>query len=136
MATPAELKQKAPGQSPTKFNPEVKSASAAPGPIRVAILGVLLLIAFWPILRGMYGSWFDPRLYMDHGVLVAPAAAYIAWTKREKLRAVRPQPSAWGAIFLVWGALQAMLGIAAQWIWVSRTAFLISLVGFIAVLFG
>lgn len=102
----------------------------------MTVLGILLLIAFWPILTGLYGSWFDERLYMEHGILVVPAAAYMAWTKRDNLKKISPEPSGWGALLLAWGALQALLGTAAQWIWVSRTAFLISLVGYLAVVFG
>lgn len=104
--------------------------------LKVAVTGALLLIAFWPILKGMYGSWFDEYLYMEHGVLVAPAAAYMAWTNRERLKRIPRQPSAWGIALLAWGALQALLGTAAQWVWVTRMSFLISLTGCIALLFG
>jgi exosortase len=106
------------------------------GMAETAVLGVLLIIAFWPILYSMYGSWFDPGAYMEHGILVVPAAAYMAWDKREILRRIPRQPSAAGLLLLGWGALQAMLGIAAQWVWVGRMAFLVSLVGFIAAVFG
>jgi exosortase len=99
-------------------------------------LGVLLVVAFWPILLGIYGSWFDENAYMEHGILVIPAAAYMAWTKKEKLKTIPRQPSGWGVALLLWGALQAMFGIIAQWIWVERTSFLISLVGYIVALFG
>jgi exosortase len=105
-------------------------------PIRAALLGVLLLVAFWPILKSMYGSWFDEHAYMEHGPLVAPAAAYLAWTMRQTLRAIPRKPSAWGLLLIAWGAMQALLGTAAQWTWVSRTAFLVSLVGCVAVLAG
>jgi exosortase len=73
---------------------------------------------------------------MEHGILVVPAAAYMAWTKRDTLKKISAEPSGWGAVLLAWGALQALLGTAAQWVWVSRTAFLVSLVGYIAVVFG
>jgi exosortase len=106
------------------------------GMAETAVLGVLLIIAFWPILISMYGSWFDTGAYMEHGILVVPAAAYMAWDKREILGRIPRQPSAAGLLLLGWGALQAMLGIAAQWVWVGRMAFLISLVGFIAAVFG
>lgn len=99
-------------------------------------LAVLLIVAFWPILTGMYGSWFDENAYMEHGLLVMPAAAYMAWEKRDVLRRISPQPSALGILLLLWGALQAVLGIAAQWIWAARMAFLISLVGAIVTVFG
>jgi exosortase len=96
------------------------------------VVGALLLVAFWGILAGMYGSWFDEYTYMEHGILVIPAAAYMVWVRREKLRQVDLQPSVWGLPLLAWGALQALIGTAAQWVFVSRTAFLISLVGAIA----
>ena len=37
---------------------------------------------------------------------------------------------------LAWGALQALLGALGQWVWVSRTAFLVSFVGCIALVYG
>ena len=106
------------------------------GKTDMLVLGALLLVAFWPILVSMYGSWFDENAYMEHGILVIPAAAYMAWTKKDKLKSIPRQPSSWGVLLLLWGALQAVLGLAAQWIWVGRMSFLISLVGYIAVMFG
>ncbi len=73
---------------------------------------------------------------MEHGILVVPAAAYMAWAKREKLAAVTPRPSRWGLVLLAWGAGQVVLGTVGQWIWVSRMAFLISLVGLIVLVYG
>jgi exosortase len=105
--------------------------------IQAIALGVLLVVAFWPILVGTYGSWFDERSYMEHGILVIPAAAYMAWAKREKLAAVVIRPSRWWGFGLItWGALQALLGELGQWVWVSRTAFLVSLVGLLALVYG
>ena len=103
---------------------------------RAVITAILLLVAFWPILTGMYASWFDDRSYMEHGILVLPAAAYMAWTKREKLAKVSPEPSRWGIVLLVWGAAQASLSVVASWAFVGRTAFLISLLGCILAIYG
>ena len=104
--------------------------------VQAIALAVLLGAAFWPILVGIYGSWFDERSYMEHGILVIPAAAYMAWAKRDKLAAIVPQPSRWGIVLLAWGALQALLGAVGQWVWVSRMAFLVSFVGSIALVYG
>jgi exosortase len=104
--------------------------------LQAMAIGGLLFIAFWPILLSTYGSWFDPGAYMEHGILVVPAAAYMVWTQREQLSKITAQPSGWGVVIMGWGALQATLGVLAQWIWVSRTAFLISLVGGILLVFG
>src|SRR5580700_10641192 len=104
--------------------------------IQFVALCAVLVAAFWPTLTSMYGSWFDERSYMEHGILVIPAAAYMAWAKRDKLAAVPLHPSFWGLALLAWGALQALLGALGQWVFVSRTAFLISFVGSIALVYG
>src|SRR6202011_4728488 len=74
--------------------------------------------------------------YMEHGILVVPAAAYMVWTKWGKLAKVPLEPSSWGLLLIFWGAMQAALGIASQWVWLSRMAFLISLVGSIVGVYG
>ena len=136
MATPAEHKSEGASVAESaRPSAEVTTAHKVSG-IQAVALGVLLLAAFWPVVLGIYGSWFDERSYMEHGLLVVPAAAYMAWAKRDKLAAISPQPSWWGMGLLAWGALQAMLGVLGQWVWVSRTAFLISLVGSIALVYG
>lgn len=105
--------------------------------IQALALGALLVVAFWPVLAGIYGSWFDERSYMEHGILVVPAAAYMAWAKKDKLAAISPDPSRWWGVGLVaWGALQALLGTLGQWVWISRMAFLISFVGCIVLVYG
>jgi len=73
---------------------------------------------------------------MEHGILVIPAVAYMVWTKWSKLVQLPTRPSSWGVALMFCGALQAMLGIAAHWIWLSRTAFLVSLVGAVVALYG
>ncbi len=113
------------------------SPAATPVPtFRALAVCTLMLIAFWPILVSMYGSWMDDRAYMEHGILVIPAAAYMAWTKRQKLTQIQLQPSVWGVVLLAWGAAQATLSVVAFWPWVGRTAFLVSLLGAILALYG
>lgn len=122
--------------------PEAKPAIGNPVGARfyvvaqVLVIGTLLIVAFWPILTGIYGSWFDEYAYMEHGILVIPAAAYMAWNKKDRLKTIPLRPSAWGVLLLSWGALQAVLAILAQWVWVGRMSFLISLTGAIVTLFG
>ena len=99
-------------------------------------VGVILLVAFAPTLTGMAGSWFDEHSDMGHGVFVPAAAAYMVWLKWDALGRIRPAPTAWGLLLVVWGAAQAVFGTAAQWVWVSRMAFLIALVGCLITLYG
>jgi exosortase len=131
MATPAE--PKAIPQSDARREP---GASRVPEAIEALAIGLLLVIALWPILPGMYGSWFDDYANMEHGVLVVPAAVYMAWTKRDKLAQIPAAPSRLGVLVLLWGALQSMFGIAAHFTYLSRTSILVSLVGVIAAVFG
>ncbi|HLG97612.1 MAG TPA: exosortase/archaeosortase family protein [Bryobacteraceae bacterium] len=116
--------------------PDAPRAGGHQTTFRAIAAAALLVIGFWPILVSMYGSWFDERAYMEHGILVIPAAAYMVWTKKERLKTVLLQPSLWGLVLIVCGALLASLGVLAHWVWVSRMAFLVSLVGCIALIYG
>ncbi len=131
MAIPLEHK----AEEDAQLAPPGARDHASPG-LQFVALAIVLVAAFWPVLTSIYGSWFDERSYMEHGILVIPAAAYMAWAKRDKLAALVPQPSRWGVGLLAWGALQALLGELGQWVWVSRTAFLVSLVGCIVLVYG
>jgi exosortase len=133
MAIPLEHKPAEGAVQPPVSSMTVHTVSA----IQALALGAMLVVAFWPVLAGIYGSWFDDRAYMEHGILVVPAAAYMAWAKRDKLAAISPDPSRWWGVGLVaWGALQALLGTLGQWAWASRMAFLISFVGCIVLVYG
>jgi exosortase len=117
-------------------SPEARSPLSRAIAIRAIVSGLLLVIGFWPVLVSMYGSWFDPGAYMEHGILVIPAAAYMVWSKLDQLKKVPLGPSAWGFGLIVVGASQAALGVLAHWVWISRVAFLVSLVGCIVLVFG
>ncbi len=123
---------------PERANPPAQSIAptAASGTIEILAVGALLLVAFWPVLTGLYGSWFDENAYMEHGILVVPAAVYMAWSKKDELLKIVREPSGWGVFLLLWGALQAMFGTLAQLVWFSRTAFLVSLVGCVVLVYG
>jgi exosortase len=131
MATPAE-----PNELEASVTAVPTPAPSLVSTTRAILAGGLLVLAFWPILSGIYGSWFDEHAYMEHGLLVFPAAAYMVWTQRQDLGTIASRPSLWGIVPLTWGALQAVLGVVAQWVWVSRMAFLVSLVGCILLVYG
>src|SRR6266403_899789 len=126
--------------STTLNSRSVEAATSLPAPVssiaQAVAISVLFAVAFWQVLTSMYGSWFDERTSMEHGILVVPAAAYMVWTMRVRLAHVVRHPSAWGLMLVFLGAVQASLGIAAHWTWVSRAALLVSLVGAIAAMHG
>ena len=99
-------------------------------------VGALLAIVHGPTLVGIVGSWFDPNADMGHGLAVPFVAAYMAWTRREALSLLPRTPSVFGLVFVLWGALQFTVSSAADWIFATRSSFLISLTGCILGLWG
>ena len=99
-------------------------------------VGALLAVAYGPTLVGIVGSWFDPNADMGHGLAVPFVAAYMAWTKREALSRLPRTPSVLGLAVVLWGALQFTVSSAADWIFATRSSFLISLTGCILGLWG
>ncbi len=122
--------------NPISSGAEAAQNSLAARALPATILGALLLAAFWPILTGMVGSWFDEPANMEHGILIIPIAGYMVWRKRARLAQVPVAGAPWGVGLVLWGAAQAIWGVAAHWVWISRTAFLISLTGCIIALCG
>src|SRR5438105_749612 len=87
--------------------------------------GALLIACYAPILRRLVINWAADE-DMGHGFFVPFVAAYIIWQRREALLALKPEPSFWGLVLLVWGAVQMMLGTLGAELFLARTAFLIS----------
>jgi len=93
-----------------------------------AWFALLLGAAYLHPIEGMAGSWFNDTMNMEHGLFVPFAAAYMTWMKQDELKQVKVAPSWWGVagVFLV--GMLFILSSVAQWIWVTRIAFLGSLV--------
>jgi exosortase len=73
---------------------------------------------------------------MGHGFFVPVIAAYIAWSRRDKLTRIPLRTSYWGLALVIFGAVQFMIGTLGANIFMSRTAFLVSLTGTIWFLCG
>jgi exosortase len=97
--------------------------------------GALLIICYAPVLYRLGAQWKNDE-DMGHGFFVPIIAGYIIWQRRFQLAALNPEPNYWGLVLIVWGAVQLMLGTLGAELFLSRTAFLISLVGVIWFLGG
>jgi exosortase len=73
---------------------------------------------------------------MGHGFFVPVVAGYIAWQKRQQLRAIAPAPSWWGMVLIVYGAVQLFVATLGAELFLARTAFVISLGGVVLFLGG
>ena len=96
----------------------------------------LTAVAFARTIWGIVGSWFDDTTQMGHGIFVPLAAAYMVWVKRAVLKGMTPAPTAWGLVLVAWGVSQSLFGTVAQWVWISRTGFLIAVIGCLLTLYG
>jgi exosortase len=111
---------------------------AAPAPLpwkTVAWFGALLFLCYAPVLNRLAAQWYNDE-DMGHGFFVPVVAGYIVWRRRHALAALKPETNYWGLVVVLWGAVQFMLGTLGAELFLSRTAFLISLIGVIWFLCG
>lgn len=101
----------------------------------IAALAALLLICYAGVLYHLVLHWTKDQ-DMGHGFFVPFVAAYVAWHERARLREVKWEPSYWGLVLVLWGALQMLAGSLGAELFLARTAFLISLVGLILAVAG
>jgi exosortase len=102
---------------------------------KIAWFGLLMMVCYAPVLRAMVAQWgSDPD--MGHGFFVPVIAAYIVWQKRNELAAIKPQPNWWGLAVVIVGAVQLMVGVLGVELFLSRTSFVIVLIGAVWLLGG
>ncbi len=102
---------------------------------QAAVLGVLLLWIYLPILSRLVAQWWnDPNF--SHGFFVPLFSAFVVWQERSRFAVVHPKPSWWGALFLLAGLCVLILGQMGAEIFLSRVSLLIVLAGLIILFFG
>src|SRR5438045_2208487 len=92
--------------------PETPAAASSSRPMpwaAIAWFTALIIATYFPILKLLVWQWSNDE-DVGHGFFVPVVAGYIAWQRRDELLALRRQPSAWGWVLLIWGAVQAYIG--------------------------
>lgn len=97
--------------------------------------GGLLILTYLPILIALVRQWSNDE-DMGHGFFVPLVAGYIVWQRWDTLLKIERKPAWWGVGLLVWGTLQAYIGMLGAELFLQRSAFLISLVGMLLVMGG
>ncbi len=128
-------------EKPNSATPATLAASPGTHPSLLQKLapfgvGLLLAAAYGSTLWGIAGSWFDPNLDMGHGPAVPFAAGFMAWSKRDDLARLPANLNFWGLLVVLWGATQFIVSSAADWIFLTRSSFLITLAGCVLCLWG
>jgi exosortase len=102
---------------------------------KIAWFGLLMVACYAPVLRALVAQWgSDPD--MGHGFFVPVIAGYIVWQKRNELAAIKPQPNWWGLAVVMIGAVQLIVGVLGVELFLSRTSFVIVLIGAVWLLGG
>jgi len=122
---------------------DIYSMTAGVGTARKAVLrwdqaawlGALLIGAYAPVLFFLGRQWYnDPD--MGHGFFVPLVSGYIVWQRKDQLAALDPQPDWRGFLLMIYGAAQLLIGALGAELFLTRTAFVISLIGLVWMLGG
>ncbi len=97
--------------------------------------GAAFLLVYSRILVALAGDWQTSDDY-SHGLIVVPAAAWLAWNRRRDLRATPLAPSAWGLWLIVASLLVLLIGTAGVELFLTRVSAVGVLVGGVAYLGG
>jgi exosortase len=98
-------------------------------------VSLLLGICYAPVLTALVRQWFDDA-DMGHAFAVPIFAAYIAWKKRDQIAGVLPSPNWWGLAVMLWAGLQLYVGTLGAELFLTRTSFVISIIGAVLLLGG
>ncbi len=103
--------------------------------VPIAWFTVLLIVVYLPTLIALVNQWATDE-DVGHGFFVPVVAAYVAWTRRDKLMELEWKPAWWGVAILLWGVFQSIVGTLGVELFLQRTALLVTLVGILLVLGG
>ncbi len=118
----------------------MNSTNGYSGPTNAQLLvtcGVFALafVLYYPILHHMVLHWKVDDDY-SHGFLVVPLALYFAWPAIPALKRTPIVPSWWGIPPLILGSITLMIGRLGSELMNMRVSFVLTLIGFVILLFG
>ena len=97
---------------------------------RGAALAVLTGWLYFHILFRLAAQWTkDPDF--SHGFFVPLFSLYVLWSIRKDLAKLRPHPSWWGLLILIFGVCVLLLGALGAELFLSRVSLLIVIAGLI-----
>jgi len=99
----------------------------------VVVLGFALL--YWQVFVNLVMDWYHDDNY-SHGFLIVPIAAYFAWERRDRLKAIAAKPSMLGLV-VVLGSIGVLLaGILGSELFLTRISIIGALTGAVLFMFG
>ncbi len=95
---------------------------------QVGLVFAVITLAYWKTAASIVEIWWRSETF-NHGFLILPIAAYLAWTRYQKHRDKTPDGSWLGLAVIAMGAVAWWLGEAADAQLISHFAFVILLQG-------
>lgn len=103
--------------------------------VRMLILGVLVAVLYFPVLRDLIADWMIDDNY-SHGFLIPLVSAFFIWRQRNDLRTVRRSSSGLGLAIFLGGLLLLLAGSIAAEYFTMRCSLLLVIGGLILYLWG
>jgi len=94
-----------------------------------------LAAAYWFVAASLVRQWADDPNYA-HGFFVLPMAAWLAWRRRDALRALPTRPDAAGFLLLGAGAFLYLAGVLAAELFTTRVSLVVVIAGLVLLLQG
>ena len=95
--------------------------------VSLAWFGALLLFSYFAIFKALAHQWSVDE-DVSHGFFVPLVSAYIAWQKRDEILGQQWIPNYFGALIVLWGSLQLIIGSLGAELFLQRTSFVIILI--------
>ncbi len=98
--------------------------------VMIGLSLALLVFCYSRAISGMINQWMNDE-DMGHGFAVPFVMAFIVWFTRKRWLGLKPEPTAWGFLFLAMGAGMQFLSVLGTGLFVGSVGFLISLFGLV-----
>ena len=66
---------------------------------------VVMLVAYFPTFKGMWGRWFAADSYYSHGFLIPLVSLYLVWQMKEELKKLPVQKTLAGLVVIIAGVI-------------------------------
>ncbi len=103
--------------------------------VALGLVSTATLVVYLPVVSSLVRNWARDDNY-SHGFIVAPFAAYFAWTRRRELGAAPPRPH-WAGLAIVAGSLLLLLaGVIGAELFLARVSLIGLIAGVVLFLYG
>lgn len=103
--------------------------------ISIAWFSAFLLLSYFAVIRYLAVQWSVDE-DVSHGFFVPLVAGYVAFQRRDELFSAEWKPNYLGALVVIWGAVQLLLGTLGAELFLQRTSLVITIAGAVLLMGG